>query len=197
MSGICVFGASSSNIDHKYTEEAFELGALLAENNMELVFGGGAVGLMGAVAAGATAQGGRITGIIPKKLNQPGIPYERCTNLIEVEDMSERKQLMVSMSCGYVVLAGGLGTLDELFEVLTLKQLGYIDAPIVIINTNGFYDNLLAHINRIISDGFAHKRYLRLFSVASCAQDALKLLNNYASEELPDKIAEALSETNG
>ena len=96
-----------------------------------------------------------------------------------------------------MVLAGGLGTLDELFEVLTLKQLGYIDAPIVIINTNGFYDNLLAHINRIISDGFAHKRYLRLFSVASCAQDALKLLNNYAAEELPDKIAEALSEKNG
>ena len=184
MSGICVFGASSSNIDHKYTEEAFELGALLAENNMELVFGGGAVGLMGAVAAGATAQGGRITGIIPKKLNQPGIPYERCTNLIEVEDMSERKQLMVSMSCGYVVLAGGLGTLDELFEVLTLKQLGRHNPAIAVLNTGGFYDSLQSFVRSAVERRFIRPACLQIYALLPTPEETLAYLEQYDAAAL-------------
>ena len=184
MSGICVFGASSSNIDHKYTEEAFELGALLAENNMELVFGGGAVGLMGAVAAGATAQGGRITGIIPKKLNQPGIPYERCTNLIEVEDMSERKQLMVSMSCGYVVLAGGLGTLDELFEVLTLKQLGRHNPPLAVLNTLGYYDAMQAMLEHTVAAHFAKPICLQIYRLFDEPAALMEYLEHYDPDEV-------------
>ncbi|MDO4568025.1 MAG: TIGR00730 family Rossman fold protein [Clostridia bacterium] len=196
MSNICLFGASCNNIDSIYSETAFEMGALLAENGFGLVFGGGAVGLMGAAAQGAAAQDGEIYGIIPEKLNRPGISFDSCTKLIEVADMGERKQRMVEMSSGYVVVAGGIGTLDEFFEVLSLKQLGYIDDPIIIINTNGFYDNLLAHLHGCVKEGFTDRRYLKLFLVTDSATEALKMLLEYVPPDVPDKITEALHSIN-
>ncbi len=191
MKNVCVFAASSSMVPEAYTDAACETGALLAENGLTLIFGAGAVGLMGAAAQGAKAQDGEIIGIIPKLLNQPGIPFLKCSRLIEVEDMPARKNLMIKMSDAYIVLAGGFGTFDELFEVLTLKQLAYINVPIVIVNTEGYYDNLLKQLQVCVSEGFINRRYLSLFTVVDTPSDAIDYILQYKREDFPDKISEA------
>ena len=195
MKNICVFGASNSSIPHIYVETAYELGALLAEEGFGMVFGGGAVGLMGAAAEGVHAGGGTITGVIPKRLNHPGIASELCTELIVTADMHERKALMEKLSSGFVILPGGYGTAEELMEVLTLKQLGYLDAPILIINTNGFYNSLLEQFHRFVSDGFMNKRYLGLYKVVDSPSEAIDCIKNYHADDMPDKIKEALKKS--
>lgn len=192
MGNICVFGASSGNIPQSYKEAACEVGALIAENGWGMVFGGGAVGLMGAAAEGAYAGGGRIIGVLPERLNRPGIASELCSELIVVRDMHERKATMEKLSYGYIALPGGFGTIEELLEVLTLKQLGYIDAPIIILNVNGFFGPLLVQLDACVSGGFTNKRYLRLFSVANTPLKAIELARQYVSVEMPDKLEEAL-----
>ena len=140
MQNVCIFAASSPKLARHYIDAAFALGAALAENGIGLVFGGGRTGLMGACARGVQAKGGRITGVIPKKLNVPGIAFEHCDELIVTEDMHTRKATMERLSGAYIALPGGIGTLEELLEVLTLNQLGYLSAPVVIFNQNGYYD---------------------------------------------------------
>ena len=159
MKNICVFGASNSSIPHIYVETAYELGALLAEEGFGMVFGGGAVGLMGAAAEGVHAA------------------------------------LMEKLSSGFVILPGGYGTAEELMEVLTLKQLGYLDAPILIINTNGFYNSLLEQFHRFVSDGFMNKRYLGLYKVVDSPSEAIDCIKNYHADDMPDKIKEALKKS--
>jgi uncharacterized protein (TIGR00730 family) len=195
MKNICVFGASSSRIDQKYIDCAAELGRLLAENGFGLVFGGGRVGLMGAVAQSAHAHGGHITGVIPEKLNQPGIAYENCDELIVTATMHERKAVMESRSGGFVVLPGGYGTLEELFEVLTLIQLGYLSAPVVLLNLDGYYDALMEQLKVCVDARFTHPAYLGVFCSASTANEAVKLLLSYKPPDLPDKMEDALRKT--
>lgn len=189
---ICVFGASNSSIPAVYMDFAEELGIKLAKSNIGLVFGAGRTGLMGAAARGAFGFGGEIIGVIPKKLNVPGIFYENCTEIIETETMHERKSIMEGMSDGFIALSGGFGTIEELMEVITLKQLGYHDLPIVIVNVNGFYDNLLKQFASCVDEGFTNADYLGLFTVAKTVDEAITQVVNYRHSSMPDKMSEAI-----
>lgn len=189
---ICVYGASSNRIDKKYFEAAFEVGRLIAEKGFGLVFGAGDSGLMGAAARGAASQRGRIIGVIPEKLNKKGIYFEGCTERIETATMHERKALMERLSCGFIALAGGLGTIEELMEVLTLKQLSYIDPAIVLLNTDGYYDALLAQLERSMEEGFTHPEYRSLYFAANTPEEAVEYCASYKGSELPDKLVYAL-----
>lgn len=191
---VCIFGASSSNIPECYIEFAEKLGHRLASDGHGMVFGAGRTGLMGAAARGAYSAGGKIIGVIPEKLNIPGIYFEHCTERIQTATMHERKQLMESRSDAFVALSGGFGTLEELLEVLTLKQLGYHNLPVIIVNINGFYDPLIAQFERCVAEGFTDKHFMNLFcSVTSieAVAEALAL----PPREMPDKIQSVLSDS--
>ncbi len=190
---ICVFGASSENIADEYIAMSEKLGMLLVEAGFGIVFGAGRTGLMGGTARGAERAGGEIIGVIPKRLNIPGIYFENCTERIETATMHERKALMERLSCGFVALAGGFGTLEELMEVITLKQLGYHDLPIVVCNFNGFYNSIMAQFDRCIADGFTDGRFKSLYSVAVTPEQVVEQVVNYSRIDLPDKAREILS----
>ena len=189
---VCVFGASNNKIPACYVEFAERFGARLAQEGLGLVFGAGRTGLMGAAARGAYSKSGRIIGVIPKKLNGPGIYFEHCTERIETETMHERKALMEKLSDAFVALSGGFGTLEELLEVITLKQLNYHNKPIVIVNVNGYYDSLLAQFRRCTEEGFTDPLFLQLFMVASDVDEAIDALLNPRQLSLPDKIESVL-----
>lgn len=195
MSGICIYGASSTKVGEKYKKAAFETGRLIAKHGYSLVFGAGGHGLMGEAARGAHECGGEIVGVIPEKLNLPGIVSEYCTNVIVTPTMHVRKETMEQSSDAFIALAGGFGTLEELLEVITLKQLGYIDVPIVILNTDGYYDSLIDMFNCCVKESFADKKYLDLFFVADDPEAAMDYIMNYRADGVfPDKMLEVLKD---
>ena len=182
---VCIFGASSSNIPECYIE--------FAEKQCDM-YTDTATSLLDSRARGAYSAGGKIIGVIPEKLNIPGIYFEHCTERIQTATMHERKQLMESRSDAFVALSGGFGTLEELLEVLTLKQLGYHNLPVIIVNINGFYDPLIAQFERCVAEGFTDKHFMNLFcSVTSieAVAEALAL----PPREMPDKIQSVLSDS--
>lgn len=176
---ICIFGASARELEKSYYDAAFEMGEAIAKHGDGIVFGGGAEGLMGACARGAKEHGGRIIGIAPKFFDEPGILYPDCTELIFTETMRERKQLMQERSSACIVLPGGIGTLEEFFEMLTLKQLGRDERAIVILNTNGCYDTMLKMLEELAGARFMSKNCLELYCVAKTAQQAMDHLEGY------------------
>ena len=137
---ICVYGASSYKIDSSFIAAGEKLGELMAKRGHGLIFGGGANGMMGAAARGVYRQKGEIVGISPELFDVDGVLFDHCNEMIFTKTMRERKQLLEDMSDAFVVTAGGSGTYDEFFEILTLKQLGYHNKPIAILNTNGYFD---------------------------------------------------------
>ena len=147
---ICVFGSASPTIDAKYLEKGKELGEILADRRHTLLFGAGTYGMMGAVARGAYGKNGKIIGIVPKFFVSLNVLFKNCDKTILTETMHERKNLLVEQSDGFIITPGGIGTMDEFFEVFTLKQLGQIHAPIVIFNTYGFYDKLKEMLNEFV-----------------------------------------------
>lgn len=176
---VCIFGASSAKLDEVFYTEAQRLGELLAGNGYGLVFGGGREGLMGAAARGAAKFRGEIIGIAPKFFDEPGILYEGCTELIFTDTMRERKQLMEEKSDACIVLPGGIGTYEELFEILTLKQLGKTRRAIVFLNTDGYYAPLLSLLEHTAKRKFMSENCLSLFSVAASPEDAIEALKTY------------------
>lgn len=191
-SNICVFGASSNKIDDAFKRDAFEVGRLIAENGFGLVFGAGDSGLMGSAARGAHSAGGRIIGVIPEKLNKPGVYFEHCTERIETPTMHERKAKMEALSSGFIALAGGFGTIEELMEVMTLKQLSYIDPAIVILNTAGYFDPLIKQLDNCFAEGFAHEGFRSLYHAASTPEEAVAYCAAYKGSNFPDKLIYAL-----
>ena len=192
MQNVCIFAASSSKLAQHYIDAAYALGAALAENGIGLVFGGGRTGLMGACARGVRAKGGRITGVIPEKLNVPGIAFEHCSELIVTPDMHTRKATMERLSDAYIALPGGVGTLEELLEVLTLNQLGYLRTPVVIFNQNGYYDALIGQLRTSVEEEFADASCLRLFAVTATPEETVRALLTFELPELPNKIKDAI-----
>lgn len=176
---ICIFGASARELEKSYYDAAFEMGEAIAKHGDGIVFGGGAEGLMGACARGAKEHGGKIIGIAPRFFDEPGILYPDCTELIFTETMRERKQLMQERSSACIVLPGGIGTLEEFFEMLTLKQLGRDERAIVILNTNGCYDTMLKMLEELADARFMSKNCLELYCVAKTAQQAMDCLESY------------------
>lgn len=175
---VCVFCASSANIDERYLADARELGNLLAQGGWRCVNGGGAVGLMGAVTDGTLDAGGEVTGVIPKFMVDNGWCYDRLMDVVVTADMHQRKQMMSNMADAVIALPGGVGTLEELLETLTWRQLGLVKVPIIILNTLGYYDPLLAMLRHAIDEGFMKPSHSQLWQVAATPADAVALLDD-------------------
>ena len=143
---ICVFGSSSDNLEKEYYDKSFELGKFLGEEGHSLIFGGGSEGLMGAIARGFKEGKGYIKGVAPSFFNIPGTLYQECDELVLTKDMPERKDIMEGEADSFITLPGGIGTFEEVLEVMTLKQLGQINKPICFYNINNYYDELLSSI---------------------------------------------------
>ena len=175
---VCVFCASSANIDERYLEAARELGGMLAEGGWRCVNGGGAVGLMGAVTDGTLDADGEVTGVIPKFMVDNGWCYDRLDDVIITVDMHQRKQMMSEMADAVIAMPGGVGTFEELLETLTWRQLGLVKVPVIILNTLGYYDALLAMLNHAIDEGFMKSSHVALWQVANTPQEAVALLDD-------------------
>ena len=184
---VCVFCASSANIDERYIDAARELGGMLAQNGWRCVNGGGAVGLMGAVTDGTLDTGGEVTGVIPKFMVDNGWCYDRLEDVIITADMHQRKQMMSEMADAVIALPGGVGTFEELLETLTWRQLGLVKVPVIILNTLGYYDNLLAMLNHAIAEGFMKASHASLWQVATTPEEAIALLENNQPMEFESK----------
>ena len=196
---ICVYGASSRAIDKKYTDAAYEVGRILALRGHTLVFGGGNSGVMGASARGAdSVEGTRILGIAPTFFNVDGVLYPHCTEFISPPDMRERKRLLAFRSDAFIVAPGGIGTYDEFFEILTLKQLGRHNKPIAVLNVNGYYDPLIALLRHTVEGEFMNETSMLLFKVFDTIEPMFGYLETY-NEPLHElsffkKIGESASE---
>ncbi len=184
---ICVYSSSSSTIDPIYFEIATELGREIAAKKNTLLFGGGMLGLMGATATAVHKHGGKVIGVIPEALNQKGVVYETCDELIVTMEMRERKSIMDARSDAFIALPGGYGTLEELLEIITLKQLKYHNRPIVILNGNNYYAPLLKQFEEIIDLNFAKPECAMLYHVTSDVADALDYIDNYVPHVFKDK----------
>ncbi len=162
---LCVYCGSSGAVDRQYREAAAELGARLAAAGIGLVYGGGRVGLMGLLADAALAGGGEVIGIIPSLLRDAELAHPGVTELLVVESMHERKRLMAEKADAFAVLPGGIGTLDEMFEILSLKQLGLHDKPILLVDIGGYWAPLRALLDDIVTKGFARPEARELLRV--------------------------------
>ena len=178
MKNICVYCASSSKIDSKYVDSAKKFGHLLAENSMQLVYGGGSVGLMGILADSVLEKGGKVTGIIPQFMVEAEWHHEGLTELVLTETMHERKEKMASMSDAAVALPGGCGTLEELLEVITWKQLGIYKNPIIIVNVDGYYNHLLAQFRQAADELFMRPQHLDMWTVVETADQVIEAIRN-------------------
>lgn len=174
---ICVYCSSSDRVPEYYRTLAYELGAGLARRGWPLVYGGASIGLMGAAARGTHAGGGRVIGIIPQALLDREIAYMEADELMVTTTMRERKRLMDERADAFVTLPGGFGTLEELLEIMTLKQLGIHQKPIVIVNMEGFFDPLLAQFEHCFDQGFTHTRYRSIYSVVHNVDEVFELLD--------------------
>lgn len=177
---ICMYGASSTDLDKIYYDAAEHLGRRIAARGHGLVFGGGAQGLMGATARGLAAGGGLIKGIAPRFFDKPGILYKECSEFIFTDTMRERKELMENLSDAFIMAPGGIGTYEEFFEVLTLKQLGQLNKPIAVFNVNGYYELLLRLLEDTVSKGFMKASCLDIFGIFEDADEML----DYIEKEL-------------
>lgn len=180
---ICVYCGSSLGGDPAHRVAAHELGAFLARSGFGVVYGGGNVGLMGAVADGALSQQGEVIGVIPRSLMEKELGHGGVTDLRVVGSMHERKQMMVDLSDGFIALPGGFGTLDELFETLTWLQLSFHDKPVGLLNVGGFFDGLIEFIHHMSRSGFVKTEHAGCVLVES---DPATLLSHMESFRPPD-----------
>jgi uncharacterized protein (TIGR00730 family) len=189
MKSIVVFCGSSDGYNEVYKETAYQLGAFLAERNIRIIYGGAKVGLMGALAEGCLANGGQVIGVIPDFLCTKEVVHRGLTELIIVKSMHERKMKMHELSDGIIALAGGWGTMEELFEMMTWAQLGLHPKPIGLLNVNGFYEPLLALFSIMTEEGFLKEVYRSMMLVSEDITELLDLMDNYEVPELPKWIS--------
>ena len=176
---ICIYGASSNAIDKSFLDAGALLGKTIAKNNHSIVFGGGAEGLMGAVARGAYSANGEIIGICPSFFNVDGALFQDCTQMIYTETMRERKQMLEEMSDAFIITPGGIGTFDEFFEIYTLRQLGVHKKPIAIYNTNGYYNSLIDMLNNAIQESFMPSTNMDLLFISDDPQEIIDHIKTY------------------
>ena len=184
---ICVYCSSSSVVDEAYVNAARELGRLIGERGHSLVYGGASVGLMHELAQSVHDAGGRITGIIPRRLAEYGLVESLADELVVTESMAERKSLMEERGEAFVALPGGFGTLEELLQIITLKQLGYVQGAIVLLDVAGFYMHLIQHFERLYRERFAKPIYRQLYHLAGTPDDALSHIERYNPTDLGSK----------
>ena len=176
IKNVCVYSASSTKIAPVYFAVAEELGHLLASKGINLINGAGSIGLMAATSNAALASGGTVTGVIPRFMIEQGWHHTGLTQLIETETMHERKHLMAEMSDGIIALPGGCGTLEELLEIITWKQLGLYLKPIVVLNIDGYFNPLLEMLQKAIDENFMRPEHGNIWVVANTPEEAVQLL---------------------
>lgn len=184
---LCVYCGSSTGNQPIYRDAADTLGRAIAEAGMRLIFGGGGVGLMGVLCDSVIRHGGHVTGIIPGFLREREAHRGGLDELYVVESMHERKQMMFEQSDAFAILPGGFGTLDELFEMITWRQLELHDKPIVLVNVNGYWDPLIALAHRQVEEGFVRPRHLDLLRVVAHAEDVIPALRDEPPAARPDQ----------
>lgn len=187
MKNICIYCSSSDSIAPVFFEAAKHLAAILSAKKYNLVFGGGCVGLMGELARTVHSYGGKVTGVIPQRLNVEGICYENCDELIVTKDMRERKQKMDEISDGFIALPGGFGTLEEISEMITGKQLGFHNKPLVFLNINNFYSPLMNFFEQIYTYNFAAQDSKNLFYVTDKPEECITYIENHVPAKLSEK----------
>ena len=187
MKYLCVFCGSSKGGPAIYAENARRFGAALSARGLGLVYGGGHIGLMGIVADAVLQGGGPVIGVIPRSMVERELAHEKLTDLYVVETMHQRKALMAERACGFAALPGGFGTADEFFEILTWRQLRLHDKPIGLLNVAGFFDPLLAWMDRTVEDGFVREVHRGLLHVAAEPEVLLDLLLGERSVAVPPK----------
>ena len=176
---ICVYCASSETIDKSYLNAGEKFGRAIAENTATLIFGAGKYGVMGAVARGCRKKGGKVIGVIPYFFDNADVMVTDC-EIIRTETMRERKQIMENKSDAFVMMPGGIGTFEEFFEILTLKQLDRHRKPIALYNVNGYYDDLFKMLDTAIEQGFMSEKIKKLFLVSKDETEILEYLKNYS-----------------
>ena len=176
---ICVFAASSSKIEKVYINAASRLGELIASMGHDIVYGGGGIGLMGALADAAMNKGGKITGVIPSFMHDNGWGHGGIDALVITEDMASRKKKMFEMSDAVIALPGGIGTIEELTEAITMKQLGLFKGPLVILNTESFYSPLISFLEGIIEKNFMRKVHKNIWTVVGTPEQAMEAISTY------------------
>lgn len=184
---ICVFSSSSNAIADIYFQDAVELAQLIAQENYCLINGGSNVGLMDVVTREAGKNGAKTIGVIPQKLHDFNLASVHAHEIIVSGDMMERKFKMRELSDAFIALAGGFGTLEEILEVITLKQLNYHNKAVVFINTNGFYDDLFRQFEKSYDEKFAKESYRRLYFIANNPAEAMEYIEHYKPEEAVNK----------
>ena len=182
MKNILIYCGSSAGHNEIYKKTATQVGETLAKQGLSLVYGGGSVGLMGTVADAILANGGEAIGVIPSFMEPWEVQHKGLTECIVTESMHARKQLMAEKSDAIIALPGGWGTLDELFEILTWRQLGLHKMPIGVLNTNGFYDDLLKMLEKMVSEGFLKEANLKFLIVDDNIESLLEKLKNDSHE---------------
>ena len=180
MKKICVFAGSSSGADPGHMELARQLGAMAAARGVGVVYGGGRIGLMGALADGATAEGGHVHGVIPQFLETLEIAHQGVTKLTVTETMQQRKTTMYEDSDAFIALPGGYGTMEELLEIITHRQLKLHNKPILIFNSNGYWENLVAAFRSASGEGFIRPPHLELFQVVDSLDELGDFMDGFS-----------------
>ena len=181
MKSICVYCGSSDRINPAYLQAARELGCAIAQRNLELWYGAGSVGLMGALADGTLEAGGKVIGVIPKLFHTPKLAHNGLTRLEVVENMHQRKQRLSDQADAFIALPGGFGTFEELFEMLTWAQIGLHQKPVGLLNTLGYFDPLLHMVEHAHSQGFIYEEHRDLFIADREIDELLDALTDYSS----------------
>ena len=181
---VCVFASSSNYLDEVYYKDAKELGRLLGQNGYDVAYGGSNLGLMWACAEQAKGNGAKLVGVMPEKLQSMGVFTEGCDEFHVTVGMRERKAKLDSISDAVIALAGGFGTLEELSEMIVQKQLGYNKKPVILLNTNGFYDKLNEFFEVVIEQKFANKNMRSIYYIANTPQEAIDYLKTYKPSDL-------------
>lgn len=182
---VCVFCGASTGVNPAYREAAIALGQAIAQRGLTLVYGGGAVGLMGIVADAAMAAGGEVIGIIPQSLKDAEVGHSGLTRLEIVDGMHARKARMAELSDAFVALPGGLGTLEELFEVWTWGQLGYHAKPLGLLDVNGFYSKLGSFLDHVVEEGFVRPQHRAMLQLADTPAELLTAMDSYHAPVVP------------
>lgn len=184
MKSLCVFCGSSFGNQPNFKDMAHELGKSLARQKITLIYGGASIGLMGELADAALAEGGKVVGVMPEQLVAREVSHTGLSDLIVVQDMHERKAKMAELADGFIALPGGLGTLEELFEVLTWAQLRFHEKPCGLLNVQGYYDFLLRFLDNAVSSEFIRPPHREMLLVSETVTGVLKLFENYRSPNL-------------
>lgn len=193
MKRIVVFCGSSLGFNPVYKEAAIELGNYFVNNNIGLVYGGGKIGMMGALSDAILDKNGEVIGVIPKLLEKEEVLHLGVEEMIICKNMSERKVIMSKLVDGYITLPGGFGTLDELFEALTLSQLYIEQKPVGLLNINGFFDGILTQIDKMVVEGYVKPENKKLLIVEDSVEKLLEKMNNYKAPKISHVINKVVS----